>query len=50
MNLALHYIALHSLDPNLVKMTVGSGICYINTKTYVQYNWSFHTRNPKKTQ
>jgi hypothetical protein len=24
----LNYIALHSLDPELVKMTVGSGICH----------------------
>jgi hypothetical protein len=35
---ALHYIALHSMDPKLVKMTVGCGIYNINTKTYVQYN------------
>jgi hypothetical protein len=48
--IALHYIALHSLDLKLVRMTVGCGICYINTKTYVQYSWSFHTRKPKKTQ
>jgi hypothetical protein len=41
---------LHSLDPKLVKMTVGCGICHINTKTYVQFNWSFHRGKHKKTQ
>jgi uncharacterized membrane protein len=40
----LHYITLHSLDQKLVKMAVGCFICHINTKTYVQYNWSFQTR------
>jgi hypothetical protein len=33
-----HYTALHSLDPELVKMTVGCGICHVNIKTYLQYN------------
>jgi hypothetical protein len=28
----LHYIALHSMDPKPVKMTIGCGICPINTK------------------
>jgi hypothetical protein len=32
----LHCITLHSLDPELVKITVGCEICYINT-TYIQY-------------
>jgi hypothetical protein len=36
--ITLHYITLHVLAPELVKMTVGCGICHINTKTYVQYN------------
>jgi hypothetical protein len=27
-----HYIAFHSLDQKLVKMTVGCGLCHINTK------------------
>jgi hypothetical protein len=30
-------ITLHSLDPELVKMTVGCGICHINRNMYVQY-------------
>ena len=30
--ITLQYIALHSMDPKLVKMTVGCGICHINTK------------------
>jgi hypothetical protein len=34
----LHYIALHSLDSELVKMTVGYGIYHTNIKIYVQYN------------
>jgi hypothetical protein len=29
--ITLHCIALHSLDPELVKMTVGCGTCHINT-------------------
>jgi hypothetical protein len=37
-------IELHSMNPKLVKMTVGCRICHINTKAYVQYNWSYHTR------
>jgi hypothetical protein len=36
--ITLHCIALHFLDPELVKMTVGCGKCHINTKTYIQYN------------
>jgi hypothetical protein len=44
----LHYIALHSLDPELVIMAVGCGICHINTKTYVQLNRSFHTKKKKQ--
>jgi hypothetical protein len=48
--ITLYYIKLHSLDRKLVTVTVGSGICHIDTKTYVQYNWSFHVRKPKKTQ
>jgi hypothetical protein len=31
------FIALHSLNPKLVKMTAACGIYHINTKTYVQY-------------
>jgi hypothetical protein len=46
----LHNITLHSLDSELFKMTVGCGLCHINTKTYVQYNLSFRIRKPKKTQ
>jgi hypothetical protein len=45
MTATLHYvtlycIALHPLDPEVVKMTVGCGIYHINTrtKTHVQYN------------
>jgi hypothetical protein len=34
------YITLHSPDPRLVKMAVGCGISYTNTKTHIQYNWS----------
>jgi hypothetical protein len=30
-------ITLHSLDPKLVKMTVGCGICHTITKTHIQY-------------
>jgi hypothetical protein len=41
---SLHCIELHFLGPKLVKMTLGCRICHINTKTYVQYNWSFRTR------
>jgi hypothetical protein len=33
----LHYITLHSLDPKLVKMTVGCGTSHTNTKTHIQY-------------
>jgi hypothetical protein len=29
--LYIHYIALHSMDPKSVKMTIGCGICHINT-------------------
>jgi hypothetical protein len=36
--ISLHYIALHSLDPELVKITLGCEIWHINTKKYVQYN------------
>jgi hypothetical protein len=31
--LSLCYITMYSLDPKLVKMAVGCGICHINTKT-----------------
>jgi hypothetical protein len=31
------YITLHSLDPELVKMTVGCGISHTITKTHIQY-------------
>jgi hypothetical protein len=31
---------LHSLDPRLIKMTVGCGISHTNTKTHIRYNWS----------
>jgi hypothetical protein len=31
----LLYITLHSLDPKLVKETVGYEIYHVNTKTYV---------------
>jgi uncharacterized short protein YbdD (DUF466 family) len=48
-NIMLHYITLLSLDAELVKMTVGCGICHINIKTYVHYVWSFRKRKPKKT-
>jgi hypothetical protein len=30
LHIILHYITLHSLDPKLVKMTVGCGISYTN--------------------
>jgi hypothetical protein len=30
-------ITLHSLDPKLVKMTVGYGTSYTNIKTHIQY-------------
>jgi hypothetical protein len=33
-----HYITLHSLDPRLVRMTVGCGISHTNTKAHIQYN------------
>jgi hypothetical protein len=33
-----YYIAEHSLDPMLVKMTVEYGICHIDTITYIPYN------------
>jgi hypothetical protein len=36
--ITLHYITLHSLNPKLVNMIVGGGMCHKNTKTYVQYN------------
>jgi hypothetical protein len=42
-DVTLHYITLHtlhSLDPKLVRMTVGCGISHTNTKTHIQYNWS----------
>jgi hypothetical protein len=42
-----HYVP--SLDPELVKMTIEREMCHINTKTYVQYKWNFHIRDPKKT-
>jgi hypothetical protein len=47
--ITLHYITLHSQDPQLVRMTVVCKIYHITTKIYVQYNWSFHIRKPKKT-
>jgi hypothetical protein len=34
----VHYIALHSLAPEFVKMAVRCGICHINTKPYVPCN------------
>jgi hypothetical protein len=48
--LAVHYIALHFLAHELVKMTVRCGICHINTKPYVPCNRSFHIRTPKEKQ
>jgi hypothetical protein len=39
-NYTVHYITLHSMDPKLVKMTVGCGIRHTITKTHIQYNWS----------
>jgi hypothetical protein len=30
--ITLHYIALHFLDPELVKMTLGCGMCNVNAK------------------
>jgi hypothetical protein len=32
------YITLHSMDPNLVKMTVGCGISHTINKTHIKYN------------
>jgi hypothetical protein len=32
------YITLHYIDPKLVKMTVGCGICHTITKAHIQYN------------
>jgi hypothetical protein len=32
---SLHYITLHSMDPKLVKMTVGCGISHTITKTHI---------------
>jgi hypothetical protein len=40
----LHYITLHSLDPKLVKMTVGCGTSHTNTKTY-----TVHLKHSKNT-
>jgi hypothetical protein len=31
-------ITLHSMDPKLVRMTVGCGISHTITKTHIQYN------------
>jgi hypothetical protein len=36
-DLRLCLITLHSLDPKLVKMTVGCGISHTDTKTHIQY-------------
>jgi hypothetical protein len=35
MNYSVHYVTLHSLVPKLGKLTVGSGICHINTNIYI---------------
>jgi hypothetical protein len=46
---ALHYIALNSLDRKLVTVTVGCGICHIDTKTCtVQLKFS-HKKAQEKT-
>jgi hypothetical protein len=39
--LYIFFIALHFVDPELVKMTIGYGLCHINTKIYIEYNISF---------
>jgi hypothetical protein len=44
--ITIHYITLHG--SKLVKMTVGCEICHTNTKTYVQCNWSFHTKKKQE--
>jgi hypothetical protein len=40
------FFTLHSLDPKLVKMTVGCGISHTNTKTHTRYNWSIPKVHP----
>jgi hypothetical protein len=34
-----HYITLQSLDQNLIRMTVGCGMCYINTKIELKFSY-----------
>jgi hypothetical protein len=33
----IYYIILHSQDSKLVQITIGCGICHINTKINVEY-------------
>jgi hypothetical protein len=43
----LHYFTLHSLDSELLKMTVGCGMCHINTNMY-STTGVFTLENPRK--
>jgi hypothetical protein len=38
LSVTLHYVALHSMDPKSVKITIRCGICHINTKNTKHVN------------